>query len=99
MLSLSHQFVRLKIKPVLSLRAVADQNHVSLAAYEESTPAYLISDFFVTYTPIKQISIAAGANNIFNNAYYDHLNRRVLGSTEKLYEPGRTLFINLKIEI
>ena len=98
MFSLSHHFVKVKIKPVISFRAVAGQNHVSLAAYEESTPSYLISDFFVTYTPFRKISIAAGANNLFNTAYYDHLNRRLLGSTEKLFEPGRTLFINLKID-
>lgn len=97
--SFSHHFVKARIKPVLSVRAVAAQNHVSLAAYEESTPGYLIADLFLLYTPFRQVSVAVGANNLFNHSYYDHLNRKLPGSSGKLFEPGRTFFINLKIEI
>jgi outer membrane receptor protein involved in Fe transport len=45
------------------------------------------------------MGVSAGVNNIFDVSYYEHLNRRIVGSTEKLYEPGRMLFVNLNLSI
>jgi len=53
----------------------------------------------MNYYPHKSVSLAAGISNLLNTAYYDHLNRRLLGSNEKLYEPGRSFYINIKFKL
>jgi len=87
------------LKPTLEIRAVADQNLVSDASYEDATPGYILTNIALAYKPCRFATLTTGINNLFNKAYYDHLNRKLLGTTGKLFEPGRTLYINLKIEI
>ena len=99
MLRTSFSFFNNRLVPSVEIRAVADQKHVSEASYEESTPGYVLANVLVDYTFCKHAGISLGVNNIFDKAYYDHLNRKLLGSAGKLYEPGRTLYINLKIKI
>lgn len=98
-LQASYRFKKPNLKIDLSVTAVQSQNLVSKAFYEEKTPGYVLSDLSFSYAPSKIISIASGFNNIFNVAYYDHLNRKILGSTMKLYEPGRSFFMMLKIKV
>ncbi len=95
----SYKFRKPMLKPQLTVRAVAAQNRVSLSYYEEKSPGYVITDLALNYYPHKSVTLATGISNLFNTAYYDHLNRRLLGSNEKLYEPGRSFYINLKINI
>ncbi|HOP14181.1 MAG TPA: TonB-dependent receptor, partial [Lentimicrobium sp.] len=95
----SYKFRKPRLKPQLTVRAVAAQNHVSISYYEEKSPGYVITDLALNYYPHKLVSLSAGVSNLFDIAYYDHLNRRLLGSNEKLYEPGRSFYINLKIKI
>lgn len=95
----SYKFRKPRLKPQLTVRAVAAQNHVSISYYEEKSPGYVITDLALNYYPHKSVSLSAGVSNLFDIAYYDHLNRRLLGSNEKLYEPGRSFYINLKIKI
>ena len=42
---------------------------------------------------------SVGIKNIANTAYYEHLNRRIIGYEEKLYEPGRSFYINLLLSL
>ena len=95
----SYKFRKPRIKPQLTVRAVAAQNHVSISYYEEKSPGYVITDLALNYYPHKSVSLVAGVSNLFDTAYYDHLNRKLLGSNEKLYEPGRSFYINLKFNI
>lgn len=83
----------------VELRAVADQNQVSEASYEEATPGYVLANLSVDVKPVSRVLITAGVLNLFDKAYYDHLNRKQLGTSGKLFEPGRTLFINIRITI
>jgi len=87
------------LKPEITIRAVAGQAQVSEASYEESTPGYVLANISIGYKPCNYATFTIGANNLFDKAYYDHLNRKLAGTSGKLYEPGRTLFINLKIVI
>jgi iron complex outermembrane recepter protein len=87
------------IEPSLEIRAVASQKRVSEASYEAGTPGYIIPSIGLAWQPIKNIRIMAGVNNLFNKAYYDHLNRRIIGTGENFYEPGRSVFVNLKMTI
>jgi outer membrane receptor protein involved in Fe transport len=88
-----------KLIPKIAYRLVAAQNHVSEAFYEPVTPGFSLLYFSVAYKVSKNIGINAGVNNIFDVSYYEHLNRKIVGSTEKLYEPGRMFFVNLNLSI
>ncbi|MFA7138302.1 MAG: hypothetical protein EOL88_08970 [Bacteroidia bacterium] len=81
--------------PILSLRYVAAQKHISRAYYEQETPGFLLINLFARLKPTKEITINAGVNNLLDTGYYEHLNRRVIGSTVNLPEPGRVLFVQI----
>lgn len=95
----SINFKNINLKIELAITAISDQNVVSKSFNESKTPGYMLTDLAVIYSPVNLISIVAGFNNIFNVAYYDHLNRKILGSTMKLYEPGRSFFMMLKLKV
>jgi iron complex outermembrane receptor protein len=88
-----------KLIPKITLRTVAGQHHTSEAFYEPETPGFVLMHISASAEVNKNIRILAGINNIFNRAYYEHLNRKIIGTTAKLYEPGRVLFINLSMDI
>lgn len=98
-IGLGYRFLKGKLIPSLALRYVAAQKHVSQAFYEAETPGFTLLNFSVSYRMNKNISLNAGVNNLFNTSYYEHLNRRMTGTTDKLYEPGRSFFINLNLAI
>jgi iron complex outermembrane receptor protein len=81
-----------KLIPKIKLRMVAPQKHVSEAFYEEETPGFALLDFSIRWKIAKFVELNTGISNIFDCAYYEHLNRRIIGSNENLYEPGRALF-------
>ena len=78
---------------------VAAQNHVSEASYEQTTPGFVVTSLSFNYTMNKYFKISAGVNNLFNTAYYEHLNRNIIGSYSNLYEPGRVFYVNLMFNI
>jgi iron complex outermembrane recepter protein len=98
-IGVSYKFMQGNIVPKISVRAVADQRHTSLAFYEPYTPGFALLNFSVKYKVNKYAEINVGINNIFDRAYYEHLNRKIIGTTGKLYEPGRVFFINLFLNI
>ena len=98
-LSVNYQLLHGKLVPKVSYRLVSAQKHVSDAFYEPETPGFSIMNFSLAYKVSKNIDINAGVNNIFDVSYYEHLNRKIIGSTEKLYEPGRVFFVNLNLSI
>jgi len=98
-LSINYRLLEGKLVPKIDYRLVAAQNHVSEAFYEPETPGFSLLNFAVAYTITKNININAGINNIFDVSYYEHLNRKIVGSTEKLYEPGRMFFVTLNLSI
>lgn len=93
-----YKFFNAKFVPRLSIRMVNSQNRVSEAYLEQVTPGFLTAAFSLAYTPCNYFSVSAGIENILNNAYYEHLNRRIIGTVQKLYEPGRVFYINLAIQ-
>jgi iron complex outermembrane recepter protein len=88
-----------KLVPKLNLRAVAPQNHVSEAFYELKTPGFVLAGLSVNYRYNSSLTITVGVNNIFDQGYYEHLNRAVVGSTGNLTEPGRSFYMNLFFKI
>jgi len=90
-----YKFFENKLVPHFNLRIVSKQNHVSQAFYEKETPGFMLAGLSVSYTYNRYFSLSTGIKNIFDVAYYEHLNRNIIGSSTNLYEPGRSFYINL----
>jgi iron complex outermembrane recepter protein len=88
-----------KLKTKLAIRMVAAQDKISHAFYEDKTPGFVLADFGIDYVYNQNFSVSGGVNNIFDKTYYEHLNRRVIGSKSPLYEPGRIFYINLILKL
>jgi len=95
----SYKLFKDKFIPKANIRMVAAQNQVSEASYEQETPGFIVVGLSLNLYFNKYLNISAGVNNIFDNAYYEHLNRNIIGSTNNLYEPGRVYYINLIFNI
>ncbi len=89
------RFFNNRFIPELSLRYAAAQNRISEVYGEQSTPSFTLLNFNIYYQFNKYLSLYAGVKNIFNTAYYEHLNRRIIGTKQPLYEPGRVFYANL----
>ncbi|MGK7397351.1 MAG: TonB-dependent receptor domain-containing protein [Candidatus Cyclobacteriaceae bacterium M3_2C_046] len=97
--SISGSFFKDKLKPLASLRHVFEQDRISSIYGETTTPAFSLVDLKTTYALSDKISAAAGINNLFDEAYYEHLTRAVLGRENAIYAPGRNFYITLSYEM
>jgi iron complex outermembrane receptor protein len=88
-----------KLIPKAGLRIVAAQNRVSETFAETSTPGFSLLDFGLVYKHSKYLTITGGIDNILDTEYYEHLNRRMLGSSQNIYEPGRVFFVNMIVNL
>ncbi len=97
-----YKITSLNLTPRLSFDYTMPQHSVSIANNELSTPDYLLVNASISYSYKKRATLNLGVNNLFNQAYFNHLNRKVISSNPiekiKLYEPGRVFFVNLKFE-
>ena len=91
----SYKFFSGKLVPNATVRLVSEQNRVSQSYGEQKTPGFITAEASVSYKPCKFTSLVGGVNNIFNTPYYEHLNRRIVGSTERLFEPGRVFYFTI----
>jgi iron complex outermembrane recepter protein len=98
-LKFHYNFLDKRLIPSVNIRLVAAQNRISDAYDEETTPGFTVAGLNIFYRHTNQISLAAGISNIFDKAYYEHLNRRVIGSTRSLYEPGRIFYLNVILNL
>ncbi len=94
-----YRFFDSRFIPNLKLRMVAPQNDISLAYMEEKTPGFVLLDFNLSYEFNAFLKITGGVANMLDKAYYEHLNRRIIGGKGELYEPGRSFYINLYFKI
>jgi len=92
---ISYNLFNKRFVPFAGLRLVAAQNKVSEAMYEATTPGFALINAGFSYKHNDFVQLNSGVNNILNLNYYEHLNRRMIGSAGKLYEPGRIFYINL----
>jgi outer membrane receptor protein involved in Fe transport len=84
-----------KFEAALSVLASADQNQ--FAANESATKGHAILNFNISSIPFfvmtSYLQLFAGAENILNTAYYNHLS--TTRGINRL-EPGRNIFVKLK---
>ena len=83
----------------LRSRLVAEQNRVAESFGEVPSPGFVTFDFSAGYEPIEGLSLGAAILNIFDTAYYEHLNFSYRNSDllqGRIFEPGRnfTLYVN-----
>lgn len=83
----------------VSGRIVTEQDRVSESFKETATPGFNVWDFSAGYKVVKNVSVIAGVENIFNTWYREHLNRRLQYTDmvgNYLYEPGRSVYLYVK---
>jgi iron complex outermembrane recepter protein len=89
-----------RLIPSASLRIVAEQSNVSRAFEEEITEGFTTVDFGLSYKHNNYLRVSGGIKNVFDEAYYEHLNRRVVDLTPgNFYEPGRVFYVNLIVNL
>lgn len=89
-----YRFFKNKLIPSVTVRLVNAQMKVSESYGEQTTPGFVTAAIALRYSPWKFISVTGGIENLFDTPYYEHLNRRMIGSTNPLYEPGRVFYVN-----
>ena len=93
-----YSFLKERCKAAMDTRWVASQKNVSIAFNEKETPGFMLLNFSLFYHIKQNIRLSAGVNNVLDNYYYEHLNRRIVGSSVRMYEPGRNFYININID-
>ncbi len=94
-LNFGYKLFKQKFVPSIKVRYAAAQNRISEAYGEQNTPSFVLLGIDLKYEFNKTLTVYAGVNNLLNEAYYEHLNRRVIGSKAPLYEVGRVFYANL----
>ncbi len=88
-----------KLTARLNGQMVSSQNRVSHSFNESTTPGFSVFDCYVTYTPLKFLSINASVTNIFNRNYVEHLSRpyKNMSTKSQYFEPGRSFNMGVKL--
>lgn len=87
-----------KLHTALRLRHVTAQNRVSALFGEMSTPGFTLVDVDASYEISSQLALKVGAQNLLNQAYYEHLNRPIGPDRRPLFAPGRIFFLMLSVK-
>jgi len=98
-ITVGYRFLKSKLVPHATLRMVAAQNQLSQAYDEVRTPGFITAGLSLKYRYNDLLTVNAGVNNLFDAAYYEHLNRKIVGSDMPLYEPGRVFYATLIITL
>ena len=81
------------------LRIVARQDRISSAFGESETPGFSVANFRAGWQFLTFAEAIIAVENLFNENYYEHLNRSYTNMPEAgmLYEPGRNVHLQLKL--
>lgn len=85
----------------LNSRFVAAQNRISESFMETASEDFATFDFSIGVKPIKNLTIGASVLNIFDEAYYEHLNFSYNNSnflSERIFEPGRNFTVKVNYQ-
>ncbi|MGE5406875.1 MAG: TonB-dependent receptor [Methanosarcina sp.] len=88
-----------KLIPEFSLRYAARQKRISREFGESVTPSFLTADIGVSIKVSGFASFSASIQNLFDKAYYEHLNRGFnTDPTNHIMNPGRSFTASFNIE-
>jgi iron complex outermembrane receptor protein len=94
-LRLDYPLLDNRLEPQIHMRWAAAQNRISQAYDEKASPSFFVTNISVSYRISELLSASAGVSNLLDAAYYEQLNRRIIGSQAALYEPGRNFYFTL----
>jgi iron complex outermembrane receptor protein len=97
--ALGGTFFQKKFHPELILRHAFKQNRVASNFGESKTPSFTLVEAKASYDFSEKISLIGGVRNIFDEAYYEHLNRSVASSDLRIYAPGRSFYFTLAFQL
>ncbi len=98
--SLLGSFIQNKLNAELNLRNSFKQNRIANSFGETKTPAFQVVDIDVSYRFNKWGTFSTGVQNLFDEAYYEHLARSVRGANARpIYSPGRSFYFTLAIDL
>ena len=98
--TLSGRFLSGRLHPTIKLRHVTEQDRVSDAFGETTTPSFTVVDASARMQVRPAVTVSGGVQNVFDETYYEHLSRSVRGPTGRpMYAPGRSLFLSLSIDL
>jgi len=80
-------------------RWAAEQNRISKAFGETATPGFGVVNLRVGMRIARLIEVVAAVENLLDEAYYEHLNRKSRTDMVPLYEPGRNIALGLSLEM
>lgn len=101
MATLEMKFEENKFWFAVNSRLVAKQDRISASFMEEKTPGFGTFDLRTGLTPFTNFSIGFAVLNIFDKAYYEHLNYSYQNSNTTaghIYETGRNFTTYLKYQ-
>ncbi len=97
--TLTGNYLNNKLHPEISFRHVIKQDRTSIEYGETSTPSFSLLDVQLKYQITDFLSLSTGVQNLFDETYYEHLNRSVRGtSPSPIYAPGRNYFFALNLD-
>jgi iron complex outermembrane receptor protein len=87
-----------RLHTAVRLRYVIAQNRISESFGETTTPKFNLLDIDASYAFTSQVSLKLGAHNLFNQSYYEHLNRPIGPNRVPLFAPGRNFFAMISVK-
>lgn len=97
--ALSGSYLDTKLRPTIAFRHVLKQERISTAFGETKTPSFSVVDFAITYQVLRNLGATAGVKNLFDEAYYEHLNRPLAGQSRAIFAPGRNIYLSLFVDM
>lgn len=79
-----------KLRPAVVVRYVTKQTRIASDFGETETPSFSTVGLSCDYVLLKNLSLSAQVQNLFNQNYYEHLSRSVASATSRVYAKGRT---------
>jgi iron complex outermembrane receptor protein len=97
--TLAGSFMKGKLTPELVFRHVLHQGRVSTEFGETETPSFSLLDIRASYQLSATARFTLGVNNLFDENYYEHLNRSVRGGSLPIFAPGQSVFASVNFTL
>jgi len=95
---LTGSFVKDKVLPEVVIRRVCKQDRIATSYGETETPRFMTVDAKASWLINNALTFSAGVQNIFDEAYYEHLARSVRNvEARPIYSPGRSFYVTLTV--
>ena len=78
-------------------RFVARQARVSEAFGEQEAPGFSTFGLRTGVSVSSYVSVSLGIENLFDRAYYEHLNRKQKLDMKPIMEPGRNVYVGVRL--